>query len=455
MNRVQRFKYKWDGNDTVKIPDSYLQLVGEFAKERMARYQQPVGKSRQFTVEEIQAFSPFDTNDVSVEELRASVNLEGEDPQELLQFINTVAEVELPEEQTTLVGNIDDDGAAGIAAEPKVEQPDDSAELQDTNVADDDTIHGPNKISAGRTASPQEPEQDPQMMEIEDQVLDVLDDSTGAVGDAAMANSVDDAGANVAPDNDDDPGAGDSVAPTSKTPLPRLRGKGQGQGTPAHVPVTGSFLKKEDDDSDLKFSGEGKGRLIRELKPNSEYKNMKVEIEEVLGWYPYPDHLFKSIGNGNIQLLEENMGRDATQYTLRHITGHRYYYEYQDYHGIPWEWDCPWPKYVRKVISGLLRGHVRDISIYDPACYLPVYKLLQLAAARFPQYADDFNVYNLISMAIYDDKDRFEFQCVSDSNVHEALQLYEAPVKVRCGQGHTDDVLETRSNEVLANLLPS
>ena len=52
---------------------------------------------------------------------------------------------------------------------------------------------------------------------------------------------------------------------------------------------------------------------------------MGVEIDEVLDKYPYPDHLLKAIGNGNIQLLEENLGRDAMQYTLRHITGRRYY----------------------------------------------------------------------------------------------------------------------------------
>ena len=42
---------------------------------------------------------------------------------------------------------------------------------------------------------------------------------------------------------------------------------------------------------------------------------------------------------------------------------------------------------------------------------------------------------------------------LTDSVVNKALQLHEAPVKVRCGQGHTDDVLETRSNEVLAKLI--
>lgn len=50
---------------------------------------------------------------------------------------------------------------------------------------------------------------------------------------------------------------------------------------------------------------------------------MDVEVTEVLGRYPYPDHLLKSIGNGNLQLLEEDLGKDAVQYTLRHITGHR------------------------------------------------------------------------------------------------------------------------------------
>ena len=76
-----------------------------------------------------------------------------------------------------------------------------------------------------------------------------------------------------------------------------------------------------------------------------------------------------------------------------------------------------------------------------------------MAKVRFPQYADSFDLYNLISMAIYDDNDRIEFQCVYDSKINEALELWAAPVKVRCGQGHTDDVLKTRSNEVLAKLI--
>ena len=178
---------------------------------------------------------------------------------------------------------------------------------------------------------------------------------------------------------------------------------------PAQAPVTGSLAGQQDDETDLKFSGKGKGRLIREMKPNPEFKNMNVEIEEVLGRYPYPDHLLKNLGNGNIQLLETNLGKNAMQYTLRHITAHRYYYENEDAHGVPWEYDCPWPKHVRKGISGILRGHVHDISIYDAACYLPIYKLLEIAAKRFSQYAESFNLYRLISMAIYDDKDRFEF----------------------------------------------
>ena len=93
---------------------------------------------------------------------------------------------------------------------------------------------------------------------------------------------------------------------------------------------------------------------------------------------------------------------------------------------------------------------MNDISIYDPACYLPVYKLLQLAAVGFPQYADSFDIYNLISMAIYDDKDRIEFQCVYDSKINEALELWAAPVKVRCG--HEDAFQRSPSK---TNLLPS
>ena len=43
---------------------------------------------------------------------------------------------------------------------------------------------------------------------------------------------------------------------------------------------------------------------------------------------------------------------------------------------------------------------------------------------------------NLFLWPLYDDKDRIEFQCVYDSRVNEALELWAAPVKVRCGQGH-------------------
>ena len=152
--------------------------------------------------------------------------------------------------------------------------------------------------------------------------------------------------------------------------------------------------------------------------------------------------------------LEEDLGRNAKQYTLYHITGHRYYYEYEDNHGFPWEWDCSWPKHVRRGISGLMRGHVRDVSVYDPACYLPVYKLLQFAKSKFPDYADRINLFELISMAIYDEKDRVEFLCGYDSNINEELELWAAPVKVRCGQGHTDDVLETRGRSHFSWLFP-
>lgn len=251
------------------------------------------------------------------------------------------------------------DDVTDVAVEPKVEETDETADLPDANMENDDAIHGFNKISAGVTAVPHEPEQDPQMMEIEAQVLDVL-------ADATMADSAENSGASIAPEQSEAPITGESSSSASRPPLPRLRGKGQAQGTPARAPVTGSFLKKEEDndDSDLKFSGKGKGRagrLIRELQPNPEYKNVGVEIEEVLGKYPYPDHLLKAIGNGNIQLLEESLGRNATQYTLHHITGHRYY-EYEDYHVYPWEWDCSWPKHIRKGISGLISGAMSRTS---------------------------------------------------------------------------------------------
>ena len=436
VNRVRRFRHNWDTDETVKVPDSCVQLLNEFAAQRMKRFQHTAGQSRQFTVEEVQAFSPFESNDISVEELKASVKLEGEDPQDVLQFINLVPTVELPEEQTALNKPVDDQTTAGVNAEPKVETIDADVEMTDSYTGGTDDVPGPDTNPAGVNALPTAPEPDQQMAKIEADVLEVLADEP------------------MATEESNQPVAGTSSSSASKPPLPRLRGKGQGQGTPAAAPVTGSFLEPDDDvDLNLKYSGKGKGALVREIKPNPEYKNMKVEIEEVLNKYPYPDHLLKAIGNGGIQLLEEELGRNAKQYTLHHVTGHRYYYEYEDNHGIPWEWCCSWPYHVRRGISGLLRGHVRDIGVYDPACYLPVYKLLQLAQAKFPDYADSINLFELISMAIYDEKDRNEFLCVYDSRVNEALELWAAPVKVRCGQGHTDDVLETRSNEVLAKTI--
>ena len=327
--------------------------------------------------------------------------------------------MELPEEQTALNQPAGEQATAGVNAEPKVETVDADVEMPDSYTGGYNDVPGPDTNIAGVNALPAAPEPDQQMAKIEADVLDVLADEP------------------MAPKASDEPVAGTSSSSASRPPLPRLRGKGQGQGTPATAPVTGSFLEPDDDvDLDLKYSGKGKGVLVREIKPNPEYKNMKVEIEEVLNKSPYPDHLLKAIGNGGIQLLEEELGRNAKQYKLHHITGHRYYYEYEDNHGYPWEWCCSWPKHVRRGISGLLRGHVPDIGIYDPACYLPVYKLLQLAKAKFPDYADSFNVFELISMALYDDKDRIEFLCVYDSRVNEALELWAAPVKVRCGQGH-------------------
>ena len=448
LNRVKRFRYTWHSGDTVQIPESYLQLINEFVEQRTARMQQRLGKSRQFTVEEIQTCSPFETNDISVEELKASVNLEGEDPQDLLQFVNVVPVIELPEEQPALDEPMDDVATADIKVEPKVEETDADVEMPDSYTGATDEVPGPDTGIAGVNALPTAPEPDPQMAKIEAEVLDVLADdeaanAEGAAGDVPMI-----------PADADKPAEGQASSSDSRPPLPRLRGKGQGQGTPSVAPVTGSFLAPENNDNpDLKFSGKGKGVLVRETKPNPEYKNTQVEVEEVLGRYPYPDHLLKAIGNGNIQLLEDELGRDAKQYVLHHVTGHRYYYEYQDYHEVPWEWCCSWPNYVRRGISGLLRGHVPDVSIYDPACYLQIYKLLDLAKAKFPDYVDSMNVFELISMAIYDNKDRFEFQCVYDSRVNEQLELFAAPVKIRCGQGHTDDVLATRSNEVLAVLI--
>ena len=201
-----------------------------------------------------------------------------------------------------------------------------------------DDVPGPDTNPAGVNALPAAPEQDQQMAKIEADVLEVLADEP------------------MAPEASTEPVAGTSSSSASRPPLPRLRGKGQGQGTPATAPVTGSFLEPDDGvDRDLKYSGKGKSVLVRE---------------------------------------------NAKQYTLHHITGHRYYYEYEDNHGYPWEWCCSWPKHVRRGISGLLRGHVPDISIYDPACYLPVYKLLQLAKAKFPDYADTINLFELISMLV-------------------------------------------------------
>ena len=153
---MPRFRHNWEAAGGVEIPNntSILQLVEELAKERIARRKKSIGKSRQFTVEEIQTANPFDTNDVSVEELRASVNLEGEDPQELLQYINTTVDIELPEEHVVLFDADDDvNEQAGVTAEPKVEQQDIDPAVEDITMENEETSHSHNKIPTWRSCS--------------------------------------------------------------------------------------------------------------------------------------------------------------------------------------------------------------------------------------------------------------------------------------------------------------
>ena len=61
---------------------------------------------------------------MSVDELRASVNLEGEDPQDVL-YVNIIPLVELPGEQTALDEPVGEGTTADVNVEPKVEQTDD------------------------------------------------------------------------------------------------------------------------------------------------------------------------------------------------------------------------------------------------------------------------------------------------------------------------------------------
>ena len=153
-----------------------------------------------------------------------------------------------------------------------------------------------------------------------------------------------------------------SASASAKQPaIPRRRGKGS--GTQAQAPVTGSF--RSDDPPAPKFSGKGKGALIRDLKPNAECKGMEVEVAEVLSKMQF-----------NIR--------------LRHITGHRYFYVHEETHGESWEWNCPWSDRVRRGISGLLCGHVNDVSLYDPACFLPVCKVAprDIQCVRFDFYGN-------------------------------------------------------------------
>ena len=171
LNRVKRFRYSWETGETVKVPESYLQLINDFAELRMARFQHTAGQSRQFTIEEIQAFSPFESNDVSVDELRASVNLEGEDPQDVLQYVNIIPLVELPEEQAALDEEMIEGTAADVNVEPKVEESEESAAVPDSNMGTDDAVPGLATTSVGVNALPSKPEPDQHMMEIEAQVV--------------------------------------------------------------------------------------------------------------------------------------------------------------------------------------------------------------------------------------------------------------------------------------------
>ena len=209
----------------------YFACGWRMTKERIARHKQPIGKSRQFTVEEIQAASPFDTNDVSVDKLKASVNLEGEDPQELLQFLNATADDDLPQKEGTLIGNVDDIvDEAGVTAKLTVGEPIVEESVEDTVMEEEKPFLEPEKTPTGVTALSREEEQ--QMMQVEAQVLDVLDDlqttNTVETANVPISNSMKDSEFNVAVDIDDDedPYGGTSAPSTSRAPIPRRRGKG-------------------------------------------------------------------------------------------------------------------------------------------------------------------------------------------------------------------------------------
>ena len=127
---------------------------------------------------------------MSVDELRASVNLEGEDPQDVL-YVNIIPLVELPGEQTALDEPVGEGTTADVNVEPKVEQTDDgTAPYRDSYMGTNDEVPGPDTNVAGVNALPTAPEQDQQMTKIEAQVLGVLADDVnaneGAETDAQM-----------------------------------------------------------------------------------------------------------------------------------------------------------------------------------------------------------------------------------------------------------------------------
>ena len=213
LNRVRRFRHNWETDETVKVPESCVQLLNEFAEQRMKRFQHTLGQSRQFTVEEIQAFSPFESNDVSIDELKASVNLEGEDPQDVLQYVNIIPTVELPEENAALDEPMDEGTTADVNVEPKVEQTDADVEMPDSYTGGNVDVPGPDTNVAGVNALPTAPEQDQQMAKIEADVLGVLadDDKTNAGSGADVS---------MTPEASDEPVAGQSSSSASRPPLP-------------------------------------------------------------------------------------------------------------------------------------------------------------------------------------------------------------------------------------------
>lgn len=165
LNRITRF-YNWETDPKVKIP-------ANMAISAMNRCSHPIGRSRQFTVEEVQTATPLESNDISIMELRASVNTvntEGKAPNELLQFLNTAnddGDVGFLEEEAQIESS---DPPAGVEADPIVEEPADSANIE---MKQEQPFLEPEPPKAGVVAMSEEDEQ--KMMEVEAQMLDVKD----------------------------------------------------------------------------------------------------------------------------------------------------------------------------------------------------------------------------------------------------------------------------------------